>query len=57
MLTSFVFYDIFVELSLAAFSSLTLVLFSFRRTLMRPGRVTPRIATLSQLIVFSYILP
>lgn len=36
MLTSFVFCDTFVELSLAAFCSLTLVLASFRRTLIRP---------------------
>jgi hypothetical protein len=34
MLTSFVFYDTFMELSHTAFSSLALVLSSFRRTLM-----------------------
>ena len=52
MLTSFVFCDTFVELSLGAFSSLVLVLFSFRRILMRPGRVIIMIATLSACCVF-----
>ena len=47
MITSFVFCDTFVELSLGAFSSSVLILFSFRHILMRPGRVITMIATLS----------
>jgi hypothetical protein len=54
MLTSFVFYDIFMVPSLAVSSFLALVLFNFRPTLMRPGRVIKRTATLSlYLLCFS----
>jgi len=57
MLTSFVFCDTFVELSLGAFSSLVLVLFSFRRILMRPGQVIIMTATLSLcLLCFPWLL-
>uniref|UniRef100_A0A0A9HQP4 Uncharacterized protein n=1 Tax=Arundo donax TaxID=35708 RepID=A0A0A9HQP4_ARUDO len=51
----FVFYDIFVEPSLAVFSSLALAHYSFRRILMRPGLVITPIVALFLLIVFSLV--